>query len=82
MGQHDEINISLGMTREPELTVQALQGCSNTVPAELIGVPLDASNRSPPQQFTSLQDLQGRRKILFTTDTTAVRREQNQLGSI
>jgi len=82
MGQHNEINVSLGMTREPELTVQALQGRSNPVPAEHIGISIASGNRTQTLQFTTPQDLQGCREILFTMDTTAVGREQNQLGSI
>ena len=82
MGQHDEINVSLGMTREPELAIQALQGRSDPVPAELIGIPIASGNRTPTLQCATPQDLQGCREILFTTNTTAVGREQNQLGSI
>ncbi len=82
MGQHNEINVSLGMTREPELAVQALQWRSNPVPAELIGISIASGNRTPTLQFTTPQDLKGCREILFTADTTAVGREQNQLGSI
>ena len=82
MGQHDEINVALGMTREAELTVQALQGGSNTAPAEFIGISIASGNRTPTLQFTTPQHLQGCREILFTTNTTAVGREQNQLGSI
>ena len=82
MGQHDEINVSLGMTREPELTVQALQGRSNTIPAEVIGISIASGNRTPTLQFTTPQDLQGCREILFTVETIAIGGKKNMLGNI
>ena len=82
MGQHDEIDVSLGMTREPELTVQALQGRSNTVPAEFIGISIASGNRTPTLQLPATQNLQGCGEFRFTTDTAAVGREQNPLGRI
>ena len=80
--KHSEINIPLGMTRETQLAFLSLQGCSNTVPAELIGVSIDSGNRTPPLQRTATQNLECRIEISFSTHTTAVGSEQNQLGSI
>ena len=82
MCEHSEINIPLGMTRETQLAFLSLQGCSNTVPAELIGVSIDSGNRTPPLQRTATQNLECRIEISFSTHTTAVGSEQNQLGSI
>ena len=59
MGQHDEINVSLGMTREPELAIQLFQGCSNPIPTKCVGVSIDALNRTPTLQFPATQNLQG-----------------------
>ena len=82
MREHCEINVPLGMTGETELAIQLFQGCSNAVPAECIGVPIDARNRTTPLQFPSTQNLQGCGEFRFTTDTAAIGREQNPLGSI
>ena len=80
--EHSEINIPLGMTGETQLAFLSLQGCSNTVPAKLIGVSIDSGNRTPPLQRTATQNLERRIEISFSTDTTAIGSEQNQLGSI
>jgi hypothetical protein len=82
MCEHSEINIPLGMTGETQLAFLSLQGCSNTVPAKLIGVSIDSGNRTPPLQRTATQNLERLIEIFFSTHTTAVGSEQNQLGSI
>ena len=82
MSHQREINVPLGMTRKTEFAFQPLQGRSDPVPAELIGVSIHSGNGTPPLQFTATQDLQGCGQILLTTDTTAIGSKQNQLGSI
>ena len=82
MGEHREINVPLGMTGETELAIQLFQGCSNPVPAQGIGVSVDARNRTTPLQFSALQNLKGCSEIRFTTHTAAIGGEQNPLGSI
>ena len=82
MGEHHEINVSLWMTGETELAIQLFQGCSDPIPAERIGVSIDARNRTTPLQFPATQNLQGCSEFRFTTDTATIGREQNPLGSI
>jgi len=82
MGEHHEINVPLRMTGEAELAIQLFQGCSNPIPAQHIGVSVDACDRTTPLKFSATQNLQGCGEIIFTTDTAAVRSEQNPLGSI
>ena len=82
MGEHHEINVSLRMTGETELAIQLFQRCCNPIPAQRIGVSIDARNRTTSPQFPATQNLQGCGKIHFTTDTAAIGREQNPLGSI
>ena len=82
MGEHHEINVPLRMTGEAELAIQLFQGCSDPFPAERIGVSIDARNRTTPLQFPATQNLQGCGEFRFTTDTAAIGREQNPLGSI
>ena len=82
MGEHRKINIPLGMTGEPELAIQLFQGCSNPVPTKGVDVSVDAGNRTTPLQFSATQNLQSGSEIRFTTNTAAVGREQNPLGSI
>ena len=82
MREHREINVPLGMTGETELAIQLFQGCSDPIPAERIGVSIDARNRTTPLQFTATQNLQSGSEIRFTTHTAAIGSEQNPLGSI
>jgi hypothetical protein len=82
MSHQREINVPLGMTGKTKFAFQLLQGCSNPVPAEFIGVSILSGNGTPPLQLTATQDLQGCGEILLTTDTTAIGSKQNQLGSI
>ena len=82
MGGDGEIKISLGMTGKTKLTVQPLHRCSDPIPAEFVGVSNAYGHRTPPLQCATPQDLQGCRKILLATNTTAVRSKQHQLGGI
>ena len=82
MREHREINVPLGMTGETELAIQLFQGCSDPIPAKRIGVSIHARNRTTPLQFPAAQNLQGCSEFRFTTDTAAIGREQNPLGSI
>ena len=82
MGHQVEVNVPLGMPGKTKLARQDLQGCSDPVPGELVGVSDRPGHGSSALQLTATQDLKSSTKIWFTTDTTAIRSKQNQLGSI
>ena len=82
MGGDGEIKISLGMTGKTKLTVQPLHRCSDSIPAEFVGVSIASGHRTPPLQCATPQDLQRCGEILLATDPTAVGSKQNQLGGI
>ena len=82
MGEHRKINVPLGMTGETELAIQLFQGCCHAVPAQGIGVSVDARNRTTPLQFSAPQNLKGCSEIRFTTHTAAIGSEENPLGSV
>ena len=82
MGHQVEVNVPLGMPGKTKLARQDLQGCSNPVPGDLVGVSDRPGHGSSALQLTATQDLQRCGKVPLTTDATAVGSEQNQLGSI
>ena len=82
MGGNDEINIPLGMTEKTKLAVQPLHWRSDPVPAEFKWVSINSGNWMPSLQLPAAGDLQSYGEILLSTDTTAVRSKQNQLGGI
>lgn len=82
MGNHREINVSFGMTGKTEHALKPLKGCSDTVPAKFIGIAVAPSDWTTPLQPTLAQDLQSCGEICFTSDTAAIRSEQNLLSDV